>query len=80
MLAAKKLYDAVVNDTRRIDVEASKLKLLADGKITAGELADAFEKPKGGGLFDDLGKALTAVAVVMILPTVLQAVKARRAA
>jgi hypothetical protein len=71
IFATSKLYNAVVNDTKRADLEAAKLKLLAEGKITAGELADVFDKPKSG-LFADFGKIAAGAALLLLLPSLIQ--------
>lgn len=77
LIAASKLYSAVVTDTKQANFEAAKLQLLAEGKITPGELAEAFKKPPARGIFDDVGKMIAAAAVVVLLPTIISATRGR---
>lgn len=77
LVAASLLYKTVVNDTRQATLEADKLRLLSEGKVTARELADAFDKPAGEDWLGDIKKVLIVGAIVLLAPTIIAAVQRR---
>jgi len=76
MLAAGYLWDKVHNETQRIQVDAEKVQLLATGKLTAEQYVDITKQNAGdGGIFGNLKKLVPLVAVAIIAPTILSAVR-----